>query len=276
MSRDKSSPAFTTLDVRQALGITPSSNVDTTSDNNNKHAEEINANELLTNNQAVVLRDHLATRYSHVPKQPRPYASKNTAIRRYPVFSYDVLLEIRDILGRWLRPPEIRMVFGGDLKVFSQLFKILDGDEDDDDATDDEDERCEYFPSRSARAQNASSCPRTNTGPAKRRSTERKKQDPRFSYVIGRGGTSLRAITRRSGCLHIWIQNHRVLDVFAAGNTREEAQQKVNKAVRDINAAWLRFAHSTRDRQPPLRAVAPPGSHIIQIPIKVLYKAMSQ
>jgi len=221
--------------------------------------------------QVRVLRAFLRENYDY----RRPGVSKKNDS---PVFTYEVLVDIRTILGRWLRPTEVRDVFGNEIKIFSRLFKIMEGDEDDEEEEDDV-------------------CNKTCEGSLY--------EDPRIRYIIGRKGSVLHSIVHRSDCLHVWIQNRKAATIYAAGTRVEDAEKKILAAARMMNAAWKAYAGS--DKVSPegrkqqqqvqrssasaaslapmrgevsglrtLRLTSTPGSHTMQVSIKTLYKAISQ
>lgn len=175
---------------------------------------------------------------------------------KYPSFTYDSLIDVRVILGRWLRPAEVRGIFGKDIKLFSRLFKIEEADGVNEKT-------------------HISSGDITSAAPEK---------DPRISFVIGKNGVLLTEITRASGCLHVFIHNRSAVTVYAPGESAVEAEQKIDVAAALINETWKLFSNANQTKRKkgdimisvPLMLTSPPGLHTMQVSLNALYKSIAK
>jgi hypothetical protein len=169
-----------------------------------------------------------------------------------PAFTLDAMLDVRAFINRWLRPTEVKAVFGKDTRIFSRLFKIVEFDGH------------EIIPDEDVHDNDTVS---KNT------------RDPRISFIIGKEGRVLTDIIRQSGCLHIWIQNHKAVTIYASGKTTIDAEKRIMCAARLMCETWRTYRPGKRDRggSPFLLTLSsPPGLHTMQVPLKSLYKSISQ
>lgn len=96
-------------------------------------------------------------------------------------------------------------------------------------------------------------------------------RDPRVSHLIGRGGTTLQDITRRSGCVYIWIKAYRGRPVALAYGTSHEALARAARLMAKAAATWRPRGDSEPDAPLQVRIVAKPGYTAAAIDLKKMY-----
>lgn len=122
-----------------------------------------------------------------------------------PTFSHQYLRAAKVVIGRWLRPSEMKPIFG-DLSIWRKRFYLT---------------------------------PLGNSDPAVfvGRDPESGRTNARVSYVIGKAGARLNYVTRKSGVLYIWFgvnadDGRAIVSIYADAADRGTAAVKMGRAAK--------------------------------------------
>lgn len=140
----------------------------------------------LSNRQIIILREGLVKLYSR-------------HVTSFPTLDIDTLVSCKIVVGRWLRPAEMKAVFGKHVALYFKRFVLMEHKSD----------------------------PRVDTGG----------DNARVGFAIGRNGSALNNITARSGCMYLWLKPpsragaRATLIAYARGESLHKATVSLEKAA---------------------------------------------
>lgn len=151
----------------------------------------------------------------------------------------NTLKAIKQIIGRWIHPVELKHVYGDALRVFTKNYRIEEA-------------------------------------ASGREAATITLNDPRIGFIMGKRGARLKAITHRTGCLRIFVENQSTVSMYASGDSDTQATTKMESAARLINGEWLHHHRRHRSRSPLLRLEIPSRSHTFPVALGTMIKHLSR